>query len=235
MAWCRPGDKPLSKPMLVNLRTHTCVTRSRWVNTALQYFDDDVMTWKCFQHYWPFVSKKNPVTGGFPSQGTNNAKLWCFFLVSLYKLLNNESRCCWSETPWRSCDVTVMSKCRVLSGTPQVEQITIFNRRCNGENFDRMNLIHICSFASTHCSDVIMGTMASQITNLTIVYSTVYSDAGPRKHQSSASLAFVRGIHRRSGNSPHKWPVTRKMCPFDYVIMQNIIHFLPFVCLCSLT
>ena len=38
--------------------------------------------------------------------------------------------------------------------------------------------------------DVIMGAIASQITSLTIVYSTVYSDAGQRKHQSSASLAF---------------------------------------------
>ena len=47
-----------------------------------------------------------------------------------------------------------------------------------------------------HYDDVIMGTMASQITSLTIVYSTVYSDADQRKHQSSASLAFVRGIHR---------------------------------------
>ena len=41
-----------------------------------------------------------------------------------------------------------------------------------------------------------MGTVASQITSLTIVYSTIYSDADQRKHQSSASLAFVRGIHR---------------------------------------
>ena len=41
-----------------------------------------------------------------------------------------------------------------------------------------------------------MGTIASQITSLTIVYSTVYSDADQRKHKSSASLAFVRGIHR---------------------------------------
>ena len=45
-----------------------------------------------------------------------------------------------------------------------------------------------------HYSDVIMGAMASQITSLTIVYSTVYSDADQRKHQSSVSLAFVRGI-----------------------------------------
>ena len=65
-----------------------------------------------------------------------------------------------------------------------------------------------------------MGAMASQITSLTIVYSTVYSDADQREHQSSASLAFVWGIHRGPVNSPHKWPVTRKMFPFDDVIMH---------------
>ena len=64
-----------------------------------------------------------------------------------------------------------------------------------------------------------MGTLAFQITSLTIVYSTVYADADQRKHQSSTSLAFVRGIHRGPVNSPHKWPVTRKMFPFDDVIM----------------
>ena len=63
-----------------------------------------------------------------------------------------------------------------------------------------------------------MGAMASQITSLIIVYSTVYSGAYQRKHQSSASLAFVRGIHRGPVNSPHKWPVTRKMFPFDDVM-----------------
>ena len=68
-------------------------------------------------------------------------------------------------------------------------------------------------------SDVIMGTMASQITSFTIVYSTVYSDIDQRKHQSSASLTFVRGNHRWPVNSPHKGPVTRKMFPFDNVIL----------------
>ena len=66
---------------------------------------------------------------------------------------------------------------------------------------------------------VIMGTIASQIIGLMIVYSIVYSDADQRKHQSSASLAFVRRIHRGPVNSPHKWPVTRKLFPFDDVIM----------------
>ena len=70
-----------------------------------------------------------------------------------------------------------------------------------------------------HYSDVIMGTVASQITSLTIVYSTVYSGKDQRKHQSSASLAFVRGIHWGPVNSPHKRPVTWKMFPFDDVIM----------------
>ena len=61
---------------------------------------------------------------------------------------------------------------------------------------------------------------ASQIPSLTIVNSTVYSGADQRKLQSSASLAFVRGIHRGPLDSPHKCPVTRKMFPFDDVIMK---------------
>ena len=82
-----------------------------------------------------------------------------------------------------------------------------------------------------HCNEIIMDTIASQITSLTIVYSTVYSDADQRKHQSSTSMAFVRGIHRGPVNSAQKWPVTRKMFPFDDVIMyistnQNPINSL---------
>ena len=67
-----------------------------------------------------------------------------------------------------------------------------------------------------------MGTITPQITSLTIVYSTFYSDVDQRKHQSSASLAFVRGIHRGPVNSPHKWPATRKKFPFDGVIMKSL-------------
>ena len=75
-------------------------------------------------------------------------------------------------------------------------------------------------YHEAHYSDVIMGAIASQITSLTRVYSIVYSDTDQRKHQSSASLAFVWGIHRWPVNSPHKWPVTRKMFPFDDVIVS---------------
>ena len=69
-----------------------------------------------------------------------------------------------------------------------------------------------------------MGAIASQITSLMIVYSTAYSDADQRKHQSSASLDFVQGIHQGSVDSPHKWPVTRKKFPFDDVIMYLFTH-----------
>ena len=75
-----------------------------------------------------------------------------------------------------------------------------------------------------HYGDVILGAMASQITSLTIVHSIVYSGADQRKHQSSASLAFVRGIHRWPVNFPHKGPVTWKMFPFDDVIMGPIFN-----------
>ena len=69
-----------------------------------------------------------------------------------------------------------------------------------------------------------MSGMASEITSLTTVYSTVYSGADHRKHQSSASLAFVRGIYRWLVKSPHKGPVTRKMSLSGDVIMNNYFH-----------
>ena len=74
-----------------------------------------------------------------------------------------------------------------------------------------------------HYNDVIMSLTAPQINSLMIVYSTVYSDADQRKHQSSTSLAFVRGIHRGPVNSPHKGPVTRKMFPFDDIITKIFV------------
>ena len=73
-----------------------------------------------------------------------------------------------------------------------------------------------------HYNDVITSAMASQITSLANVYPTFHSGADQRKHQNSASLAFVRGIHWWPVNSPHKGPVTRKMFPFDDVIMNRV-------------
>ena len=77
-----------------------------------------------------------------------------------------------------------------------------------------------CLFISTHNSDVAMGAMVSHITSVSSAYSTVHSGVDQRKHQSIALLAFVRGIHRWPVNFPHKGQVTRKMFPFDDVIMK---------------
>ena len=84
------------------------------------------------------------------------------------------------------------------------------------------SLLIINEVVFIHYSDIMMVAMASQITSVTIGYSTVYSGANQRKHRSFASLAFVQGIHRSPVNSQHKWPVARKMFPFDDVIMPRV-------------
>ena len=72
-----------------------------------------------------------------------------------------------------------------------------------------------------HYDDVIMSAMVSQITEVSMVCPTVCSGADQWKHKSSASVAFVRGIHQWPVNCPHKGPVTRKMFPFDDVTMNT--------------
>ena len=97
---------------------------------------------------------------------------------------------------------------------------------------DRMNVVNVTKgdghvirrYLAYHYNNVIMSAMASQITSLTVVYSSVYSGAHQRKHQSSASLAFMRGIHRLPVNSSHKGPVTRKMFPFDKNTERHTAH-----------
>ena len=119
------------------------------------------------------------------------------------------------------CYYLVMTLCHLSSYLGQPRPILC----------DRVNCLQPLSFNCLwidlrfiHYIDVIMGLMASQITSLTIVYSRVYSGSDQRKHQSNASLAFVWGIHRSLVNSPHKRPVTRKMFPFDDVIISGNDH-----------
>ena len=64
-----------------------------------------------------------------------------------------------------------------------------------------------------------MSAMASQIIGVSNACSNGFSGADKRIHQSSASLAFDRGIHLWPADSPHKGPVTRKMIPIDDVNM----------------
>ena len=113
----------------------------------------------------------------------------------------------------------------ITGGSPHKVSVDFFVFSLNKLlNWIRLPAMHYC--------DAIMGTVASQITSLTIVYTTIYSDADQSKHQSSASLAFVWGIHRGPVNSPHKWPVTRKMFPFDDVIMFRHLNITPMWCRC---
>ena len=79
-----------------------------------------------------------------------------------------------------------------------------------------------CAMYTTHWhyNYVIMSATVSQITGVSIVCLTVCSGTDQRKHQSSASRAFVKGIHRWPVDSPHKGPVTQKMFPFDDVVTE---------------
>ena len=98
-------------------------------------------------------------------------------------------------------------------------------------SFFDMNRFMFTQPSHFHYTDIIMSTIVSQITSLMIVYSTVYSGTDKRQHQSSMSLAFVREIHQWQVNSLPKWPVTRKMFPFDDIIM--VYHTIPGCCLYS--
>ena len=90
----------------------------------------------------------------------------------------------------------------------------------------RQDLQYIMRYISNTLQRRHNGHDGYEITSIAIVCSTVYSGANQRKHQSSASLAFVREIHRWPVNSSHKWPVMGKMFPFDDVITyDNIVSY----------
>ena len=84
-----------------------------------------------------------------------------------------------------------------------------------------------------HYSDVIMGTIASQITSITIVYSIIYSNADKKNHQRSASLAFVRGIHRgfpaqmaSNAENVSIWWRHHEWCPLVPLALWFLLHAL---------
>ena len=84
-------------------------------------------------------------------------------------------------------------------------------------------ILLICFHLHSSHSDAVTSKRARyQITGVSIVCSIVCSGANRTKHQSSATMAFLRGIHRWPLKPPHKGPVTRKMFPFDDVIMLQL-------------
>ena len=112
-----------------------------------------------------------------------------------------------------------------ICNTYQIWNIFIYVITCSSNADNAANRLF-------HYSDVIMSAMASQITGISIVFSTICSGSDQRKQQSLASLDIVRGVHRWQVDfpsqdrwiSPHKGPVTRKMLPFDDVIMWSSWH-----------
>ena len=180
-----------------------------------------------------------PVTGVFSPQRAATRSFDVFIDLRLNTQISKQSKCWWFETPSRSSwryrkDVTDIRLCLYI---PHIDIKVVWRQIARnptwliwGDTTRALNMfvIHInMTLASTskqHYSDVIMGTIESQITSLTIVYLAVYSGADQRKHQSSTLLAFVRGIHRSPVISPHKGPVTRKVFPFDDVIMSDSPH-----------
>ena len=90
-----------------------------------------------------------------------------------------------------------------------------------GNFFTNVTYLSLTQNYNWHYSDVILTTMASQITTSRLFTESSVQAQIKKKHQSSAPLAFLRGIHPWPVNSPHKGPVTRKMFAFDDVIMEG--------------
>ena len=134
--------------------------------------------------------------------------------------------CSYKESP--TCQLSDYRPMELVSGTMMINWSwkIIFHvcairqniSKCLSKSREKLVYMYIYIYIYNY-RDVIMGGIASQFTSLTIVYSTVYSDVDQRKHQSPASLAYVRGIQRGPVNSSYKWPVTQEMLPFDDVIM----------------
>ena len=200
----------------------------------------------------PLCDEFTAVTDEFPAKRPVTRSFDVFFDLRPNKRLSKQSRRRWFKTPsrslWRHCNVLRKSEnlhfiylsiemACVFEIFPPATEWSYILRILNAIIADVLGIVRspgICSydidliiqehssFSIKYYSDVIMSAMASQITGVLIVCSTVCSGADQRKHQSSASLAFMTGIRRWPVDSPHKGPVTRKMIPFDDVIMKMI-------------
>ena len=114
------------------------------------------------------------------------------------------------HVPECNVDINIISNHKCM-----IQYVNSWAQSC-GNNAWIMELLH-------HYIEVIMGTMVSKITSVSMVCSTAHPGINQRKYKSSVSLVFVRGIHWRPVNPSHKGPVTRKMFPFDDVIMILVL------------
>ena len=240
MAWRRPGDKPLSEPIMVRLPTHICVTRPQWLNSeydCLQLERTSRFYEKgCAKSPQAYLAQRSSLVLVIVSQ------LPCLSSLPDGLMCDHSLLIIWKNSTYITTTrhlslLVVFSHVSMPSAHTALirptrhrffTKLLFFKRHwwvTNDRNPMKWNIVDFGHLSYVmhqheHYSDVIMATITSQITSLTIVYSIVYADADQRKHQSSASLAFRRGTHRGPVSFPHKRPVLRKMFPFDDIIME---------------
>ena len=187
--WC--SQTSFAKQAQLNYIFRVCIDiyQCRGITTH-----DDVIKWKHFPRCWPFVCR--PVTGAlmFPSI------------------------CAWINGCTNNREAGDMRRHRAHYDVSVMSSPGYYLKQSNGFHSRQWQPTFEPWRRYTHYNDVIMSAMASQITGVSIVCSTVGSGKNQRKQQSFASLAFVRRIHRWPVNSPHKRSVTQKIFPFDDII-----------------
>ena len=157
-----------------------------------------------------------------PGQTSSNDSIkrkinyWLPIQLRLAALIDVQRDSVWSRQQfWKIFPWSVIAHSKSFNSQARITVMSIFE-------VSAVSADGLAPLSIWHYDDVIISAMASRITSLTIVHSRVYSGADQRKHQSSASPAFVRGIDRWPVNSPYKGPVTRKMFPFDDIIMEHL-------------
>ena len=195
----------------------------------LPIWDSNASSFSCRS----FSSQREPtvvgsITGPIPAKGKPHNQVHARTHASQHLKQGEREVCATSRRYKVQGERHIMFIGTILQGPRGANWQLISSGYCNGLvpnkrktiTWTRVDPYPCCPVVSLHCSDVIMSAMASQIISVSIVHLAVCSGSDQRKHQSSASLAFEKGIHQWPVNSPHKGPVMQKMFPFADVIME---------------
>ena len=142
---------------------------------------------------------------------------WCIHASVHYAIIGSDNGLSRKAIIWTNVDISSIKQ-PSLRFKSKFKLFYCRQRICKCRSQTGVQMI---SASMYHLSDVIMSAMAYRITGM--VFTTFCSGVDQRKHYSSTSLAFVKGILRSPANSPNKGPVTRKMFPFDDVIMYEFL------------